>query len=565
MDARLMLQGLVPLVDFGSKQPLYVAFLAFGMKLFGPHLMVGRILVVLCQVSTAWILYAIGRQLADNRTGLLAAALYSLLPFFIIWATIVKTEPPAIFLAALSAYLFILGMRKTSPFFWPFFCAGSIACLDYYVRQSTLFLPLASLIFIGFYRDVHRTFRYTAFLIYIAGFVFICMMVVLLYSMWMPLGEILFSPINPLELVMSRGLHVLGLVPETYRIADSSGFRIMDQEVATTVLAWQDSLLLSLFIIVSLLLTLLYHWKAIWTLCRTSRICYVLLWFTVVLAMYVFQSIQRGFFSQYFLEILTPALLLISLLPGRQFFKSQQGILLVIGGSTLFFYFVMAMSRILNWMLLPIHINYWLALVVVLLIQKQRSWQTWFLGFALGAVLQVFFLIAPFSLFVKLLSVVAAFYGLVWFTSTERSKTAFQYTTVLAFCLTAAYSGWRLGPTYECIWSPHTLQQMNAQLAKEDPSATVLSGTTIWALESGLQPYLTITHPTELLRKFHSEFSEKFTHQPPDIIILDGYTQRKYSRYWPLIANAIESRYEKVAMFYESKSPVEIYRLIPAL
>jgi hypothetical protein len=561
MDARLLLQGLAPLVDFGSKQPFYIALLASAVKVFGAHLWVGRTVVLLCQVLTAWIFYAIANNLISSRAGLLAAAFYSFLPFSIIWAPVVKTEPPAILLATVSIYLFMIAIRKTDRLTLPFFWAGAVAGLAYYVRQSTLFLPLATLLFVLFYRDGSRGFRMAALMIYAAGYLAICTAAVLIYRLWMPFKEIIFSPINPFELIMSRGLHVFGMVPSPYRIVDSSGFRIMDQGVSTTLQAWQDSLLLSLFIPVLLMITFVYKWKTIRNMCRISRFGYLLQWMVVVLAMYVFQSLQRGFFSQYFLEILAPAMLLVSVLLGISFYSSKESGNYWIFAGVLIFFVLMAISRSVKWIQLPVAINYWVALLLLQRVLKNRSWVTWMVGIGFGMALHVFLTLVLLPFFYQILVLLATFYGTVWFTTTERKNATLVYTTVFVFCVTAAYSGSRLSPRYECVWSPKTLQEVSRLLRKENQETTVLAGTTIWAFESGLQPYLNISHPTEVFRNFRQDFSDKFLEQRPDFIILDGYTHRKYSRYWKLIQDEITAHYEKIATFAESNYPVEIYRL----
>ena len=561
MDARLLLQGLAPLVDFGSKQPFYIAVLAGAIKLFGAHLWAGRLVAILCQTLSAWVLYAIATLLADRRAGVLAAGLYSFYPFVVIWAPVVKTEPLAILLAVLSVYFFLTALRKTDVITIPLFLAGVAAGLAYYVRQSTLYLPLSTVIFLCCYRNATKPFRLAACGVYSAGFSAVCAAAVLIYSRWMSLKEILFSAINPLELLFSRGLHVLGLTPEQFRIADSAGFRIMDQEISTTVLAWQDSLLLTFFFFVFLTLIIVDHWKVLAGRFRVSLYGYPAIWLTTALVMYLFQSAQRGFFSQYFVEILTPALLLIVTMPGKLLNDAQKFYQKMWFAIPIFF-MLMALLRVLHWSQWPPALVYWPALALLLL--RHRQHPRWVWPFAVGLGFALHFAAAWLSVFMQILVLTAAFFVIGRLSTHERSQ-AMWSAVLLAFFLTAGYSGSRLGPRYECVWSPKTLKQVTQLLVKEGTEARVLAGATIWAFQSGLKPWLNIAHPTEVFRKFRQDFAEKFDADRPEIVIVDGYTHRKYARYWPLLKDELKTHYELTATFSDSSCPVQVYRLLSSL
>jgi hypothetical protein len=232
--------------------------------------------------------------------------------------------------------------------------------------------------------------------------------------------------------------------------------------------------------------------------------------------MYLFQSIHRGFFTQYYLEVLLPCILLAAWFLARIVAdKKWCGRLLVV---LIFFVLAMAAGR--------------------------------FLG-------------AATPMYIVLFAAAAALVATLLFL---RKNSTFEQRTGYGLLLwggivMALYSGNKIGPRYECIWSPATLQQVCVTLQKEGKDATVLSGTTIWAFASGLTPYQNIAHPTELMRKFSQNWSDSFTQTPPDYIILDGYTQRKYTRYWKLIEDELKARYELMATIADSRYPVQVYRL----
>ncbi len=564
LDARLMLQGLVPLVDFGSKQPFYIAGLALAIKLFGVTLWVGRLFIVLCHMATVWLLYLLMRRLVSQRAGLLAAALYALLPFFVVWGVVVKTEPLAILLAVLSSYFFLLGIKQSNTLTAPLFWAGAVAGLAFLTRQSTLYLPVTVFLFLLINRSGSRSFRLSAFAVYAAGAMVVFCAAGLLYSRWMSLDRLLLSPLNPLELFFTRGFHVLGLAPPANRIADSSGFRILDQSPAVTLEAWQTSLLLSFFIIVGLFWSLFHYRRTLISLCRHSRFGYLFIWMVVVWAMYIFQSMQRGFFSQYFLEILTPVLLVTVSLLGMVTRMEKGSLFIWFPAGAVLFFLIMLVSRMARWMDFPVALNYWLGLLPLAFVLHKRPRKNWLLVAGLGLLLLALPAIVPMEKFWQILIVFTAFCLALPILAADKPRLISAAAALLALWLTACYSGSRLSPRFEGVWSPATLKQVCQTLQPESKESTILAGASIWAFASGLQPYLNIAHPTEMQRRFRSDFADSLQQRPPDFIILDSHTQRKYSRYWDVIARELEARYERVAVWQNNDAPVTIYRLLQA-
>jgi len=564
LDARLMLQGLGPLVDFGSKQPFYIASLALAIKLFGVTLWIGRLFIVFCHMATVWLLYLFMRNLVSRRAGLLAAALYSLLPFFVVWGVVVKTEPLAILLAVLSSYLFLLGMRQSNTLTAPLFWAGAVAGLAFLTRQSTLYLPVTVFLFLFINRAGSRIFRLSAFAVYAAGAMVVLSAVGLLYSRWMPLSRLLLSPLNPLELLFSRGLHGLGLAPPAHRIADSSGFRILDQSPAVTLEAWQTSLLLSFFIIVVLFWSLFHYRRTLISLCRHSRFGYLFIWMVVVWAMYIFQSMQRGFFSQYFLEILTPVLLVTVSLLGMVTRMEKGSLHIWFPAGAVLFYLIMLVSRVARWMDFPVALNYWIGLLPLVFELHKRPWRNWPAVAGLGLLLFALPAVVHVDKFWQILIVFAAFCLSLAILAANQPRLISAAAALLALWLTACYSGSRLSPRFEGVWSPATLKQVCRTLQAESKESTILAGASIWAFESGLQPYLNIAHPTEMQRRFRSDFADSLLQQPPDFIIVDSHTQRKYNRYWDVITRELEARYERLAAWQNDDAPVTLYRLMQA-
>jgi hypothetical protein len=167
-------------------------------------------------------------------------------------------------------------------------------------------------------------------------------------------------------------------------------------------------------------------------------------------------------------------------------------------------------------------------------------------------------------LFVYILTVSMIIIYFMWLEKSQRSRAAFRTLFVFSFLQSAVYSGSIIGPRYEAVWSPQTLKQSVRFLQTHGiPSDKVISGAMIWTFEAGLTPFLNVPHPTELLMKRLQDFESLFKADPPQFIIIDGYTQRKFAKYWEFITEQIQVMYEKAEVISGSKYPVEIYQLAP--
>jgi len=521
LDGRLVWQGLQPVIDYGSRQPLYAYLLALFIKLGGATLSAGRLLPLLASLGSGWLLYRLGARLADPLRGWLAAAVWLFLPLVLIWSTVVKTEMPAIFFCLLSVWLLCRATRESG--LWSLYLlSGIAAALAYYVRQSTLYLPLATLLFLLFAAGPALERRWRGLGLYAAGYLGVCLLAAFYY--WGPLSirELAFSQINPLNLVWNRLAHTLGILPAQQRVVDSEGFRILDQNPAYTLAAWRDAILFALFIIAAALGRVRRQPDQAGAVAAAPESPvpfrrFLVLWLVILLLAYAFQSASRGFYTQYFLEALPPLLLLgAGALPAL---RPAEGI---------------------GWAILP--------------------------GLVYGAILLLFRVawrlpLNGLSVVVLGLVLAAAAAGV----TARRRRQPLRVGVVLAaaaFFVSAAWSGRLITPRYECVWAPRTLAAVERLLNKESrPTDQVLSGAMVWTYAAGLQPYEMISHPTLYFMKYDAGFAARFAAKPPVFIVLDGYTEKKFSRYWEGIQAALAREYYKVGEAGGSKRPVEVWRL----
>jgi len=518
LDGRLIWQGLHPVIDYGSRQPFYAYLLALFIKLFGVSLTAGRLMPLLASLAIGWLIYRIGARLYDPLRGWLAAAIYLFLPFTLIWSTVVKTEMPAVLLSLLSAWFLLRALQERGM--WSYFIlSGIMAALAYYVRQSTLYMPLATGLFLLLQREPAAGSRWRSLALYAAGYLGLCLLAAFYY--WGPLGgrELLFTQINPLNLVWNRLAHTLGILPAQQRVVDTTGFRILDQDPGYTLGAWRDALIFALPAIAAALLSLRRRGREEEGAGRREKFRVFLgLWLVILVLAYAFQSASRGFYTQYFLEAL-PALLLLGAawLPAGNAAVPRCGRILLWAG---LYGVVFALFRV-TWML-PFH---WLVVVCM--------------GFLFAA----------------------AVTG--W--KARRRGRRMQPAAVLAAAalfISAAWSGRLITPRYECVWSPATLAKVESILLREGkPQDAVLSGAMIWTYAAGMQPFDGVSHPTLFFMKYDPGLEERLSADPPAFIILDGYTAKKFSRYWPFIEALLKERYYRVEMVCGSRTMVEIWRL----
>jgi hypothetical protein len=91
-----------------------------------------------------------------------------------------------------------------------------------------------------------------------------------------------------------------------------------------------------------------------------------------------------------------------------------------------------------------------------------------------------------------------------------------------------------------------------------------MSGAVIWELQSQRRPFLDISHPL----KFEHSISEKdrenleaaIRAKPPEVIILDGFTEKTYFRQLPWLRNFLSSRYDLVLTAEPARQPVRVYK-----
>ncbi|MDZ7369785.1 MAG: glycosyltransferase family 39 protein [candidate division KSB1 bacterium] len=561
LDAHLLLQGLWPVADFSSRQPFYVALLALFVGIGGRHFWIGRLLPMFSSLATAAVLYFFCKMLFDKRTGKIAAVLWLFLPLNLIWATVVKTEPLTILLGLVSMYLLAKNLKEGRPAL--LVISGAAAALAFYVRQPALYLPLSAAIFLFFNPKPLKNVA-----LYAAGYLAVVAAVFAVFSLRMTPVEILFSQLNPTTLILSRLFHLLGKAPEALRIADEGGFRILSQSPDETLLAWRHALSFSALVLLPAMGVLI---RPSFRRSPINVRLFCGIWMGVVTALYLFQSAHRGYYSQYFTEALPPLVILTA----RAFndnglwklgsFKKLMGIavavfmLLAVGAKICSLY---SLNLIKSYLIIAVV----LAAIVFYFVRHHRIYSGSFkkTTAVYGLILLILLLEAAGremqwnseSFMIYIFNMVFIFALIL-----IANEAPLLNLSLFGFFLTAITSGMVLGPRYESVWSPQTLKECTAVLRREgSKDDQVLSGAGIWTFEAGLRPFLNSPHPTEFQLKKRADFERIFLAKPPAFIVVDGYTERKFNRYWDFLQERMAIDYERVAGFTDSKYPVQVYR-----
>ncbi len=576
MDARLVLDGKVPIVDFAARQPLFLWLLAALFKFTGPSLLAARALLLLCNLGTGVLVYALGRRIVrDPQVAVAGAALYLLNPFVAMWSLSVITESPTILFACASAWLTLLALERKNGF-WYGVCAGLTAGAAYYTRESAVWVFAAMLIYSLVATSRPWRVKLAAVGALGLGYVGACVIVWAYYSRYLSLEQLLLSRLNPLDVVLSQFLHGPYSMTPTTSTAIGAVQALDDIEsYAHEIFAF------GLFGFVgSAVAALLVLRRSPRTPCQPG-VGLLFTWIGVVGAMYLvrFVAVEQVVFARYLLELL-PALSLLFLLAFGQLLPLRaHGARL----SLLVVLFTLGVYGLQHaaWRHFPGAGAYFVmatTLAVALWLKaKKAKWQLGmlFVGTAIAAVLvtsicitvRLPFGLRPLAQMVSALALWTATVGVVCLWQDRKGMARFREFVVMTlllfgFLYSVGKQGQKVGPSYEGVWTPASLRQVTQVLsAHAKPGDVVLSGGQVWTFAAGLDCFLDITHTLGLLYVPDSVMRRAFAERPPQFIIMDGYTERRTSPHAQLLAGKLQSLYENVAAVRGSTCPVLVYRL----
>jgi len=592
MDAALVLDGKIPRVDFGSRQPLYIYALAGFLKIFGTDYIAGRLLPVTCSMLTGIVIFLMARALFGVRVALLSSAMYWMLPLELVQSTVVKMEPLAVLLTCLSLYA-VVRFSQYSQGLW-LIGAGVFSGMAYYVRESTVIIPLTVFGFIVLYyggrvRGVAKHFG-----LFLGGYISIFLLVLAFYSRFISPDDLLTSSISPIFFLnywLGEKLpSLLGLSLGSTNVVTSQVFDVpwdLYYRYLHQAFYMHSFLLIGLvFSVGALGYHLLTHNRQM-VREYIGRHFILYLWvFSLFLAYGFFFFVQAQFYIDYSREFLPPLVIVLSAwichsAPALE----RDGVLerFILAGlclSAVWFFFMQSD----NSGLFGVAQQASLAIALMALFYFTKAFEssarryvfvvTMLVVVALVVVTRLTPLQPYLSGAVPSLGIIGMVYVVIWALLGQGARPSLAscanflgLSIVLgSFVVSVGYSGDKLSLDYHSTWSPQSVEKTASYLKVHTRSGDeVMSGAVIWELQASRRPFQMITHPLTFIRGMSEEkrVSIKLAAEmrPPKVIILDGYTEKTYMRRVPRLRELLRERYQLMTTEGPAKYPIRIYRL----
>jgi len=591
MDATLVLDGSIPMVDFDSRQPLYVYVLAGFLKLFGINFIAGRIYAVTFSLLTGVIVFLLAKALYDEQVGLLSAAIYWMLPLELLQSTVVKTEPLVTFLTCVCFYSVVMFSRFGRKS-W-LITAGAIAAMAFYVRQSSLIIPPMVLIFLLVIQ--HGRVRQAAkhFGSFLLGYLAVVVLVMGYYSWYVNPSLLLMTGLLPAGFVLLSIGHLVDLhgtsgasgnaLPLAYGPYESLG--VYFQYLKDEVYLHSFLLLGVLFSAVTFVHHSIHKRQDRGTSHRGAP---VLLygWVSFLVLAYSYRFLTRGFYVDYFREFLPPLVIIFAAwvcfsIPSLV--KERRIEQLILGGTCLSAILFVAQSQYKDQFGFGHHASLTIALFA--LVYFAGEWESASRRFvfvsvlvALLAAIAVGRYYEPFKPYISgavpSVIMIIVIYALTWILIEKRTRPSFvsygkfvvSSMMLASFIVSVCYSAALLTTSYDNAWSPQVVETVATYIREHtNPQDQVMSGAVIWEFQALRKPFQMISHPLRFARGIPEEerltIKAGFELRPPKVIILDGYTQRLYMRDLPWLTELLQSRYQSVVEAGPEVLPVKIYQL----
>ncbi len=309
-DAKFILDGKIPIVDYGSRMPVYVYTLAAFLKVFGVSYLEGRLMPLFSNIGIGILVFLIGNKLFNSRkVALLASAIYLFSPLSILWSVVVKTEQLETLFVTIGMFLLLTYIKLEKEKYNIIFLSGFFFALGYYVRESAIMVLIASLLIVAYvYRfDTYKAFKTNGAML--LGYLTVVFLIFVYFSSFMGFTATWESSLNPLNTVMDPIQKVTGVISGNM----TGGNPLSTQsDYAETIWNWSMVLLFNSFLLFGLFLFFLGYIAKNKNNIMLSKLQFnfLSLWIFALAIFYVYYSIRTSFYTPYFGEFL-PALALI--------------------------------------------------------------------------------------------------------------------------------------------------------------------------------------------------------------------------------------------------------------
>ncbi|MER3445445.1 MAG: hypothetical protein C4291_00800 [Candidatus Dadabacteria bacterium] len=518
MDGRLVLSGLIPEVDYGSRQVLYVYIIALFLKVFGVGYLGARILPLISTIGVSLLVFFISKRLFNQKVALLACGIYAFLPLAIVESTIVKTEPLTTLLSCTGMYLVISGTKSEKKASLFFFLSGVFISLAYYVRESSLAILVSIFLFffINYWKRVRLLFKNYG--IVLSGYICVCLIIFAYYSQFMNLSQIGHDSINPLHIVLESLQNIsTSSLTQLEAPTHSLDFSVRSGSWNPTDYYLNLTLLTNSFLFVGFIFSLFILSYSLLTKRDNGEFKKLVLpfsllysWLFSLTLFYSYWTFNRGFFIQYFEEFLPPLsiLLAFSIIYMVNKFELERNLGKAIVTMLLCLLIVFFFNRFSDF-----HIRSFIYFLITTFIMaffyfssylRQRRWLYGLLAFGIIILIVLVNLLYTALHLIKFLPylILSILVFLVAFIALlkrdfNRGLSFISFSLLLSsFILSFAISGRNMGIDFDNVWSPETVREASDYIkANSKENDEVISGAVIWELESDRKPFMNQTHP----------------------------------------------------------------------
>lgn len=155
-DPWMISLGRIPFLDFNSREPFFFYFMAPFIKIFGTKLIYNRLVSVAISTFNIAVIYLLGRKIHSKKLGIIAAAIFSLVPYSIFASYDVGSGP--LFFLIISLLFYGLLMLIERPRWWLSIILGlSLGASVHISRLAIFYYAVIPLIFIYSFLPRYKT------------------------------------------------------------------------------------------------------------------------------------------------------------------------------------------------------------------------------------------------------------------------------------------------------------------------------------------------------------------------------------------------------------------------
>ncbi len=145
-----------PDLSYYSKGPMVAWFITLGTALFGNTEIGVRAPAIALSMATSVLLYLLGRDMYDRRTGFYAAVLYQIIPLYAAYGVVLTIDPPFMFFWVLALLQMRRVLREGSVLNWA--VLGTVVGLGMLSKYTMAFFLICTVCWFALDKDKRKYF-----------------------------------------------------------------------------------------------------------------------------------------------------------------------------------------------------------------------------------------------------------------------------------------------------------------------------------------------------------------------------------------------------------------------